>query len=380
LSRPNNVLISTTVQELNESGETNVQIDHPASAEWDRANVRSRAPLRLGLGGGGTDLNPYADDHGGVVLNATIDRYAYAHLIRRDDNQIVFKADDLGREETLPCSVDFDIHSGLLLHRAVYRHMMRHHNGGRAAPMTITTTIDVPAGSGLGASSALTVALIEAFVTAMELPLGPYEVAQLAYDIERRQLGLMGGKQDQYAAAFGGFNFTEFLKDGVGVIVNPLRLRQSYLNEFESSLVICFSGQSRESADIIKQQVGGLSKFDEVTLQAMHQIKEQAYTMKSHLLAGNMRGMADVLMQSWRSKKETATSITNDTVERLLEVALQSGAWAGKVSGAGGGGFIMLLTDPEKRYGLIKKLNEAGGAASAVKLTFEGAEAWAVPS
>ena len=351
-----------------------------ASAHWDCANVRSRAPLRLGLGGGGTDLMPYCDDWGGVVLNATIDRYAYAHLLKRDDRQVVFKADDLGKEETLPCTVDLDIHTGLSLHRAVYRHMMLHHNEGRAAPLTITTTIDVPAGSGLGASSALTVALIEAFVTAMQLPLGPYEVAQLAYDIERRQLGMMGGKQDQYAAAFGGFNFTEFLKGGVGVIVNPLRLRQSYLNEFESSLVICFSGQSRESADIIKQQVGGLEKLDEATLDAMHQIKEHAYTMKAHLLAGNMRGMADVLMESWLSKKKTASSVSNDNVERLLEVALGAGAWAGKVSGAGGGGFIMLLTDPEKRYGLIQRLNEAGGSASAVKLTFEGAEAWAVPS
>ena len=351
-----------------------------APTHWHCANVRSRAPLRLGLGGGGTDLSPYCDDHGGVVLNATIDRYAYAHLTRRDDRLVVFKADDLGMEETVPCSADLDIHSGLSLHRAVYRHMMLHHNDGRAAPLTITTTIDVPAGSGLGASSALTVALIQACVTAMLLPLGPYEVARLAYDIERQQLGLMGGKQDQYAAAFGGFNFTEFLKGGVGVIVNPLRLRQSYLNEFESSLVICFSGQSRESAEIIKQQVGGLNKLDEATLEAMHQIKEHAYVMKAHLLAGNMRGMADVLLQSWRSKKRTASSISNDTVERLLDVALSSGAWAGKVSGAGGGGFIMLMTDPEKRFGLIRGLNEAGGAASAVKLTFEGAEAWAVPN
>jgi len=272
-----------------------------------------------------------------------------------------------------------DIHAGLSLHRAVYRHMMIEHNGGRPAPLTISTTIDVPAGSGLGASSALTVALIEAFATAMQLPLGPYDVAKLAFDIERRQLGMMGGKQDQYAAAFGGFNFTEFLKDGVGVIVNPLRLRQSYLNEFESSLVICFSGQSRKSEEIIRDQVGGLKTLDDETLAAMHSIKEHAYAMKAHLLAGDVRGMADVLMKSWASKKQTAASVSNSTVERLLDVALEAGAWAGKVSGAGGGGFIMLLTDPEKRFGLIRKLNDAGGSASAVKLTFEGAEAWAVP-
>lgn len=343
------------------------------------ADVRARAPLRLGLGGGGTDLAPYCDDFGGVVLNATIDRYAYAHVIRRDDGQIAFKADDLDKEEFLPCTLDFEIRDGLCLHRAVYRHMMMHYNHGHAEPLSIITTIDVPAGSGLGASSALTVAMIEAFVAAMDLPLGPYEVAQLAFDIERKQLGLAGGKQDQYAAAFGGFNFIEFLKDGVGVIVNPLRLRTSHLNEFESSLVICFSGQSRDSADIIEQQVRGLRNLDNETLAAMHEVKEHAYAMKARVLSGNIRGMADVLKQSWLSKKRTASSVSNSTVERLLEVALGAGAWAGKVSGAGGGGFIMLLTDPEKRYGLIRTLNEAGGSASAVKLTFEGAEAWAVP-
>ncbi|MFY7836007.1 MAG: dehydrogenase [Novosphingobium sp.] len=341
-------------------------------------NVRSRAPLRLGLGGGGTDLAAYAERHGGVVLNATIDRYAYAHLAIRDDRRIVFKADDLNAEETLACGTSFEIREGLCLHRAVYRHMMDTYNDGVGLPLSITTTIDVPAGSGLGASSALTVALIEAFVLAMQLPLGPYEVARLAFEIERIQLGLLGGMQDQYAAAFGGFNFIEFLKDAAGVIVNPLRLRREHLNEFESSLVICFSGQSRESATIIKDQVGGLQVFNDETLAAMHELKVQADEMKVSILSGDIRGMADVLKRSWLAKKRTASSITNSTVDDLLEVAIKNGAYAGKVSGAGGGGFIMLLADPERRYHLIRKLNEHGGQASAVKLVFEGAEAWPV--
>jgi D-glycero-alpha-D-manno-heptose-7-phosphate kinase len=343
-------------------------------------NVRSRAPLRLGFGGGGTDLSPYCDEHGGVVLNATIDRYAYAHVSTRSDSQIVFRADDLSLTESLPCSLDFDVRQGLGLHRAVYRHMMLEHNGGEASPLTITTTIDVPEGSGLGASSALTVALIEAFVVAMELPLGPYDVARLAFDIERRQLGLAGGRQDQYAAAFGGFNFIEFLQGGENVIVNPLRMRRDYLNEFESSLVICFSGQSRKSAQIIEQQVAGLTALSDATISAMHEMKEQAVMMKKHLLSGDVPAMAAVLNSSWLSKKRTASSVSSSNVERLLEIALSAGAWAGKVSGAGGGGFIMLLTDPEIRYQVIRALNESGGTASAVKLTFEGAEAWAVPN
>ena len=345
---------------------------------WISRNVRSRAPLRLGLGGGGTDLAAYSDEFGGVVLNATIDRYAYAHLTRRDHGDIIFKADDLGREEILPLSLNFDVHEGLCLHRAVYRHMMLAFNDGRPEPLTITTTIDVPAGSGLGASSALTVALIEAFAHAMGLPLGPYDIARLAYDIERRQLGMAGGMQDQYAAAFGGFNFIEFLQGGTGVIVNPLRLRRSFLNEFESSLVICFSGQSRESAVIINQQQGSLSQMNTTTLSAMHAIKHQAHDMKACLLMGDIEGMAGILRESWISKKQTAEAVTNAGVDHILDVAMNAGAWAGKVSGAGGGGFVMLLADPERRYGLIRTLNAAGGEASAVKLTFEGTEAWTV--
>lgn len=346
---------------------------------WLSHNVRSRAPLRLGLAGGATDLPAYCNAHGGVVLNATIDRYAYAHITLKAHGDIVFKADDLDQEERLPPSLDFDIREGLVLHRAVYRHMMAEYNEGQALPMTITTTIDVPAGSGLGASSALTVALIQAFAHAMQLPLGPYEVAQLAFDIERRQLAMAGGMQDQYAAAFGGLNFIEFLTDEQGVIVNPLRLRRSVLNEFESSLVICFSGQSRESSNIIRQQMEGIETFDPAKLAALHEIKLHAQSMKICLLAGDVTGMAGILQQSWLAKKSTAKDITTGQVDHLLEIALANGALAGKVSGAGGGGFLMLLADPERRLGLIRQLNAAGGEASAAKLTFDGAEAWTVP-
>ena len=343
-------------------------------------SVRARAPLRLGLGGGGTDLSPYSDDFGGAVLNATIDRYAIAHLSLREDDLVAFRADDIGKAEDLPLTLDFPLREGLWLHRAVYKHFMTRYNDGQPLALTITTSNDVPAGSGLGASSALVVALIEAFAVMFDVPLGPYDIAQLAFDIERVQLGLLGGKQDQYAAAFGGINFIEFLKGDAGVIVNPLRMRRDYVNEFESSLVICFSGQSRESADIIAQQVGGLKMMSDATMTAMHEIKEQALQMKIDLLSGRIQDMAEILRQSWVSKKATATSVSNSNVERLLDVAMAAGAWAGKVSGAGGGGYIMLLTDPVSRIRIIEALNAAGGDASAVKLTFTGVEGWPVPS
>lgn len=338
-------------------------------------NTRARAPLRLGLAGGGTDLSPFCDEHGGVVLNATIDRFAYAHVFPSENGKIVFRARDVGEEETIEPGVDFSIHEGLILHRAVYRHIVATYCEGEQIPLTVSTTIDVPAGSGLGASSALVVALIEAFRSALDLPLGPYDVAHLAFEIERQHLGLAGGRQDQYAAAFGGVNFMEFLPSD-RVVVNPLRIRRDYLNEFESSLVVCFTGQSRRSDTIIKEQVSGLKALNAETIANMHKLKQDATEMKLALLKGDIRGVATILGHSWIAKKKTAAGVSNPKVEEIYDVAMRHGAWAGKVSGAGGGGFMMLMTDPENRYRLINALNEAGGSAGPAKLTFDGAEGW----
>ena len=334
--------------------------------------------MRLGLAGGGTDLSPYCDEHGGAILNATIDRFAYAHVFPNDGDRVIFRARDVGEEETVDPDADLPIRQGLMLHRAVYAHVMKSYCGGVGIPLTLSTTIDVPAGSGLGASSALVVALIEAFRSALELPLGPYDVARLAFEIERLDLCLAGGRQDQYAAAFGGLNYIEFLPQE-RMIVNPLRIRRDYLNEFESSLVIAFTGQSRRSDTIIKEQVSGLAALNPETVANMHALKRDAAEMKVALVSGNIRGVAEILGHSWVAKKKTAAGISNPKVEELHDVARKAGAWAGKVSGAGGGGFLMLMTDPENRYQLITEINEAGGRASAAKLSFEGAEGWTPP-
>lgn len=340
--------------------------------------VRARAPLRLGLAGGGTDLSPYCDQFGGAVLNATIDRFAFAHIDLNPEGRLAFRARDIGVEEVMDPVLPAPGHGELGLHRAVYRHVVQTWLDGETPALTVSTTSDAPAGSGLGSSSALVVALVEAFRVALDLPLGPYDVARLAYQVERVELGLSGGRQDQYAAAFGGVNYIEFLADD-RVVVNPLRVRRAYLAELESSLVICFTGQSRQSETIINAQVKGLTDLDPSVLDGMHRLKQDATAMKDAVLEGDMRRIARVLMRSWEAKKMTASGIATPLVDQLFDLAMREGAWGGKVSGAGGGGFLMFCTDPENRYRLTAALNEAGGAASAVKFTLDGAEAWSVP-
>ena len=269
-------------------------------ARYPGLSVRSRAPLQLGLAGGGTDLSPYCDEFGGIILNATIGRYAYAHLSFRDDNTLCFNAHDVKQQDVLPLAAELPLHGGLPLHRAVFNRMARDYLRGRLHAISLTSMVDAPIGSGLGASSALVVALIEAYRAAFGLPLGRYDVARLAYEIERIDLGLVGGRQDHYAAAFGGLNYMEFLP-GDRVIVNPLRISPAYLNEFESSLVVCFSGESRASA-IIQDQVKAVIQSNKNALEGMHQLKSHAIEMKEALLRGDIQQISEILNEFLEGK------------------------------------------------------------------------------
>jgi D-glycero-alpha-D-manno-heptose-7-phosphate kinase len=339
--------------------------------------IRSRAPLRLGLAGGGTDLSPYCDQFGGAVLNATIDRYAHASLTPIEGRELILRADDL--DVTEECPTDAVSCAGpLALHRGVYRRVVDEFLGGRGPALSIHTMIDAPPGSGLGSSSALVVALVEAFRIAFDLPLGRYDVARLAFEIERKDLGLAGGRQDQYAATFGGVNFIEFLPDE-RVIVNPLRLQAAADFEIQSSLVVCFTGQSRASHDIIEDQVRHIAAKDQAAMEGMRQLKEDAFDMKRALLVGDLTSVATIMNRSWLAKKATASQISNTEIETLWNVAMGNGAMGGKVSGAGGGGFLMFLCDPHARASLMRALRKAGGHPDTVSFSAEGALGWVRP-
>lgn len=336
--------------------------------------IRSRVPLRLGFAGGGTDLSPYAETHGGAVLNTTIDRYAYAFIAPSDDGLIHFHAPDIGTIESFPCHLDALATARLDLHAAVTARMLRQFGSG-PLPLRVTSYVDAPPGSGLGSSSALVVALVEAFASLLSAPLGPYDIAHLAWEIERQDLGLSGGKQDQYAATFGGTNFIEFHAED-RVIVNPLRVPAATLHELETGLVLCFTGLSRRSEAIIEEQQRRMLANSSEAVEGLHRLKADAQDMKQALLRADIPHMAAILNRSWEAKKQTACGISNERIEALRHVAFESGALGGKVSGAGGGGYMMFIVSPERRVGVIRALNQAGGEAAPVHLTASGAESW----
>ncbi|MCD1259528.1 dehydrogenase [Paenibacillus athensensis] len=339
--------------------------------------IRSKAPLRLGLAGGGTDVSPYCDQYGGYVLNVTIDMYAYCTIETTNDNKIVFYAADRNERVELETASFLELDGILDLHKGIYNRIVRQYNGGNPLSFTMTTYSDAPAGSGLGSSSTMVVAILSAFTEWLNLPFGEYDMAHLAYEIERIDVGLSGGRQDQYAATFGGFNFIEFYAED-RVIVNPLRVKDWIVNEMENSIVLYYTGASRESANIIKEQVQNAENKNEKSINAMHELKADALIMKESLLKGDIMNFAEYLGKSWAAKKRMAQSITNTAIDTIYDAAIGAGAYAGKVSGAGGGGFMMFMVNPVHRLQLIAALNEHPGTVINFHFTENGAQSWRV--
>lgn len=339
--------------------------------------VRSRAPLRLGLAGGGTDVSPYCDIHGGYVLNAAIDRYAYAVIKVLEVPELRFLATDLQKEQIFSVGEPLLLNGEMDLHKAVYSHMVQKFNQGRPIPMEFSTFCDAPAGSGLGSSSTLVVAMIRAFVELLNLPLDDYAIAHLAFNIERLDCGLQGGRQDQYSATFGGCNFMEFYADNQAVI-NPLRIKNWILCELEASLVLYFTGVSRESAHIIADQSNNVKSGSSDALEAMHGIKREALVMKECLLRGDFLGLVESMRLGWENKKRSAKTVSNPQIDTIYDAAIKAGALAGKVSGAGGGGFMWFFVPTENRMNVIRTLGNFGGQVSNCHFTKHGTQAWRI--
>ena len=341
--------------------------------------IRSKAPLRLGLAGGGSDVAPYCDLYGGAVLNASITLSSFCTIEPRDDGMVTFVASDREEIFSAPCAPSYAYDGLLDLHKGVYNRVVRDFNHGEPLALKITTQSDAPAGSGLGSSSTMVVAILTAFAELLHLPLGEYDVAHLAFEIERLDIGLRGGAQDQYAATFGGVNFMEFHKHN-RVIVNPLRIKKWILSELEASTVLYYTGVSRSSDKIIAQQIASVKSGGGKSVEAVHQLKLDASAMKEALLRGNIRLFGEILGRSWETKRNLADQISNPEIDEIMRGARRAGAWAGKVSGAGGGGFIVFIVDPVERLTLIRALSQMGGDVVPFQFEPHGASAWNVPT
>lgn len=336
--------------------------------------IRSQTPLRLGLAGGGTDINLYCDKYTGYVLNATISLYIHCTLIERDDKKIIFDSLDTNAYAEYESKEKLDNDGNLDIFKAIYNRLVKDFIK-KPLSFSLHTYSDVPSGSGLGGSSTLVVGVIKAFAEWLNLPLGDYEIAKLAYEIEREDMGIVGGAQDQYAATFGGFNFMEFY-DQKKVIVNPLRIRNWIVSELEARMVLYFTNITREAKDIEEHKKGKLG--NEKSLKAMHSIKQDAIDMKEALFKADFETLGSILGKSWKSKKIISEIVSNDELERIYNLATQNGAYSGKTSGAGAGGFMFFLVEPIKKYKLIEVLNKEQGYVQDFSFTKEGVKTWKI--
>jgi D-glycero-alpha-D-manno-heptose-7-phosphate kinase len=336
--------------------------------------IRARAPLRVSFCGGGTDVAPYCDERGGMVLSATINRYATATVVPGGQSFTVRSVD---YDQSITYGVDdpFVYDGQLDLAKGVLDHFRRQQQltGG----LEVTLHNDAPPGSGLGSSSAITVALVAAVAEHLRLPMDDYQIAGLAYQIERLEVGIKGGKQDQYTTTFGGFNLIEFHPGGT-VLVVPLRLRPETVWELEHSLVFAYVGGGHFSDQIIEKQVRNYETRRTESIHAMDRLKVLTQDMRRSLLMGELREFGELLHLAWESKRQMAQGITSPKIDEVYERALQAGALGGKMNGAGGGGFMMFVCDPLRRYAVQEALRKAG--SQLVNLTFvePGVRTWTV--
>ncbi len=332
--------------------------------------IRSRAPLRISFGGGGTDISPYPEEHGGVALNTSIDKYAYATLVPREDDTINVRSLDYNIVVRFNAGEEPKYDGNLDLVKATVKVL------GVQQGFDLFLHSDVPPGSGLGSSSTIVVGLVGLFKHWLKLLLTDYQVAELAYQIEREEVGIKGGKQDQFAATFGGFNFIEFKQETT--IVNPLRIKDNVLNELQYRLMLCHTGKTRLSAGIIADQTQRYAERKEEVIRALEVTKALAIQMKDALLLGRLHELGVLLHEAWCAKQQFSPKITDSYIDSLYEEARKSGAAGGKLLGAGGGGFLLLFCQFDKRHIIAQNLENMGGQIVEFAFDSHGLQTWEV--
>lgn len=329
--------------------------------------IRSRAPLRISFAGGGTDVPPYPELYGGAVISTTIDRYAYVTIKTNVSKGLRVISQDYNLLEKFDSISELQIDGKMGLVKAALLQA-----GLKKENLDIIIHVDSPPGSGLGSSSAVAVSLIGSFAKYINEHLSAYQIAERAIHLEREMVGIKGGYQDQYASTFGGFNFIEFKRT---VTVNPLRLKSEVLHELLASLILLDTGKTRLSGHILKKQIQQYEKKDEQTLKHLDAIKQLVFDVKDSLLKGDVEEIGKMLDKHWIHKKEISKGITNLHIDKIYETAKKNGALGGKILGAGGGGHMLFLCDPDKRHEIVRKIENM---ASIVKFNFDhvGLQTW----
>lgn len=331
--------------------------------------IRSKAPLRVSFGGGGTDVVPFCENQGGVIIGSTINKYAYCSILPRNDEEIIVHSLDFDMTVKYNTKENFVYDGKLDLVKAALKAMKI--NEG----CEVYLHCDAPPGSGLGTSSTVMVALLSAMAKWKKIELDAYQMADLAFGVERVDLGISGGYQDQYATTFGGFNFIEFHGRNK-VVVNPLRIHKDIIHELEYNLIMCYTGGVHVSANIIDDQVKNYGKSD--SFRAMCEVKALAYAMKDELLKGNLNAFGKLLDYSWKSKKRMSNKITNVDIDTLYNTAKQEGAIGGKLLGAGGGGFLLIYCPFNARHKVAAGLEAMGGQILDWNFELRGVQTWSV--
>jgi D-glycero-alpha-D-manno-heptose-7-phosphate kinase len=347
--------------------------------------IRAKTPLRISFAGGGTDVPPFPEREGGLVLNATISRYAYGTLVPGVGEKISIESVDFGMttsygiEEALVFDGKLDMVKAAI--RSVEQRYPR--RAGDAADQRrfhrgfeLFLHSNAPPGTGLGSSSAMAVTLIGLLKEYRGLQLTDYEIARLACTIEREDLGIKGGLQDQYATTFGGFNLIEFGADRV--IVNPLRIAPDALLELEQCLLLCYTGQSRTADHIIEDQTERFEQDDASALEGLRRQKELAVEMKEAILERRLTDFGGLLHDAWQAKKRMSSHISNSRIDEMYEEARRHGAIGGKVTGAGGGGYMLFYCDYRTKHKVAEAMLAMDARVEEFGFEQEGMRTWRV--
>ena len=335
--------------------------------------VRSKAPYRVSFGGGGTDMEPYCVDHGGCVINTAIDRHIYISLEPRKDNKIHINSIDYGKDTTFSIgdndySTDFELFKGIV-------NVLDIKDG-----FNITSYAELPPGSGMGGSSTLSVAVIGAFNEYYDLGYDAHQIAQKAYEIERMELEQSGGYQDQFAAAYGGFNYVEFTNE---VKVFPIDTSREMLNELQYRILLCYVGGKHFSSDIQDEVLEKYEVKKKSYMDAMQDLKDVAQGMRKIIESKDLSKLdefGELLHQGWVAKKSLSSKISNKKIENFYLTSREHGVLGGKLLGAGGGGHLLLICKPEKKYKIKKEMEKMGGKILNIHFNPRGLETWKIPS